>query len=78
MNSYTCNFFQNILYDIQTKGKWEIIVALQTQSEQKYFDTLHVEVHKKSVNCVLPSHKVNQSRTNGPINAHLTIAQVMP
>ena len=22
--------------------------------------------------------KINQSRTNGPINAHLTIAQVMP
>ena len=26
----------------------------------------------------LKGTKVNQSRTNGPINAHLTIAQVMP
>ena len=25
-----------------------------------------------------PKEKLNQSRTNGPINAHLTIAQVMP
>ena len=29
-----------------------------------------------SVNCPLAFE--NQSRTNGPINAHLTIAQVMP
>ena len=26
----------------------------------------------------LPGANLNQSRTNGPINAHLTIAQVMP
>ena len=26
----------------------------------------------------LSSNIINQSRTNGPINAHLTIAQVMP
>ena len=26
----------------------------------------------------LSQNKLNQSRTNGPINAHLTIAQVMP
>ena len=30
------------------------------------------------VNAVGQSHFQNQSRTNGPINAHLTIAQFMP
>ena len=28
--------------------------------------------------CKLVAHYLNQSRTNGPINAHLTIAQGMP
>ena len=36
----------------------------------KYFRRFE-ELHDTGIN-------INQSRTNGPINAHLTIAQVMP
>ena len=40
-----------------------------------------VQLTERTRNCIYLRYKgdnLNQSRTNGPINAHLTIAQVMP
>ena len=60
------------------KSKREITNITNSQNTKRKYDQPSEQLFPKRWPLSNRNRTKNQSRTNGPINAHLTIAQVMP